>query len=84
MVLSQPSKLRTRVRFSYPAPELSDQTEFRKHFWEWFDSLPPKTRKTFHEYPLDMATLYFENKVWPLVRGSCSDGGRAPDCKSGT
>ncbi len=39
--------------------------KFEENFWNWFDALPPKTRATFHNYPPDMARLYFENKVWP-------------------
>ncbi len=37
---------------------------FRKAFWEWFDSISPSERKKFYEYPADMAELYFYNKIW--------------------
>lgn len=38
--------------------------EFKKAFWEWFDSLSKEERKKFNEYPADMATLNFYNRVW--------------------
>lgn len=38
--------------------------EFKKAFWEWFDSISPVERKKFNEYKDDFATLYFYNKVW--------------------
>ena len=51
-----------------PSAEMSQK--FEENFWNWFDALPPKTRATFHNYPADMARLYFENKVWPeLIKG---------------
>lgn len=55
------------VLFKYSTVPQSIETaqRFEKSFWEWFDALPPKTRDTFHNYPADMARLYFENKVWP-------------------
>ncbi len=50
---------------------------FDELFWEWFDSLSPKVKRTFHAYPADMARIYFENKVWPIVRGS-GEAGESP------
>lgn len=38
--------------------------DFKKEFWKWFDSLSEKERKTFNEYPSDMAPLNFYNRVW--------------------
>lgn len=44
-----------------------DTPEFKKLFWEWFDSLPQKERKKFQEYPSDMAELYFYNKIYSKI-----------------
>ena len=44
--------------------EVFDTKEFKKAFWEWFDTLPKLERKKFQEYPADMAELYFYNKIW--------------------
>ena len=41
-----------------------DTPEFKKEFWEWFDSLPKQERRKFQEYPADMAELYFYNKIY--------------------
>jgi hypothetical protein len=38
--------------------------EFKKSFWQWYDSLTYSERKKFSEYPADMAELYFYNKIW--------------------
>ena len=45
-----------------------DTPEFKKEFWEWFDSLPKQKRKEFQEYPADMAELYFWNKIYSKKR----------------
>jgi hypothetical protein len=44
-----------------------DQSKHREHFWDWFDSLDPKQRNVFSDYKSDMAEIYFENKIWPVV-----------------
>ena len=41
-----------------------DKPEFKKEFWEWFDSLPKEERLKFKEYPADMAEIYFYNKIY--------------------
>lgn len=39
--------------------------EFKKAFWDWWDNQTTKEfRKKFSEYPSDMATLYFYNKIY--------------------
>jgi hypothetical protein len=38
--------------------------DFRKAFWEWFDSIPAQERLKFKNYPSDMADLFFYNKFW--------------------
>ena len=37
---------------------------FKKEFWEWFDSLPKEEKKKFQIYRNDMAELYFYNKIY--------------------
>lgn len=44
--------------------DVMDTKKFKKAFWEWFDSISPRERKKFQEYPADMAELYFYNKIW--------------------
>lgn len=41
-----------------------DNPEFKKAFWEWFDSLPKLERKRFQDYPADMAELNFYNRIY--------------------
>ena len=41
-----------------------DDPIFKKLFWEWFDSLSKTERKKFHEYPADMAELFYYNKYF--------------------
>jgi hypothetical protein len=38
--------------------------DFETKFWEWFDSLDPKTKAKYFYFPLDLAKVYFENKIW--------------------
>jgi len=39
-------------------------SDFKKAFWEWFDSLPKEERIKFQQYPADMAEIYFYNKIY--------------------
>ena len=43
-----------------------EDEKFKKAFWEWFDNLPKKEKKKFQEYPSDMATIYFYNKIYKI------------------
>lgn len=52
--------------------DLFDTPEFKKEFWEWFDSLPKEQRHKFKTYPADLAELNFYNTVWRhKVRTEC-------------
>jgi len=44
--------------------DVFDQPDFRKAFWEWFDSLPKEERVKFQNYPADFAELNFYNRIW--------------------
>jgi hypothetical protein len=44
--------------------EIFKTEDFKKAFWEWFDSLTTKERMNFQEYKADMAELYFYNKIY--------------------
>lgn len=51
--------------------DVFSEPEFKKAFWVWFDSvLTEDERKQFYNYPMDMAELYFYNKVWKNERSS--------------
>jgi len=39
--------------------------QYKKEFWEWFDSLDVSTKKRFWYYPGNAAFLYFCNKILP-------------------
>ena len=41
-----------------------ETTEFKKAFWNWFDSLSKAEKDKFKYYPSDMAELYFYNKIY--------------------
>jgi hypothetical protein len=41
-----------------------DDPRFKKEFWDWFDSISSQERRKFQEYNLDMAELYFYNKIY--------------------
>jgi len=43
-----------------------DDPEFKQEFWRWFDSISSKEKQKFHDYPADMAELYFYNKIYRI------------------
>jgi len=46
--------------------ELNDKNypEFKKQFWEWFDTLSISEKTKFWYYGMDMAELNFYNRVY--------------------
>lgn len=44
--------------------DVFDTPEFKKEFWEWFDSISKTERAKFQNYPADMAELNFYNRVY--------------------
>lgn len=45
--------------------DIFEDPEFKKAFWYWFDNvLTEQERRAFYEYKMDMAELYFLNKVY--------------------
>lgn len=44
--------------------KIFNDPDFKKKFWNWFDSLSTSERQKYQFYPLDLSELYFYNKVY--------------------
>jgi len=41
----------------------NDET-FKSAFWDWFDNLSKTEKKKFWDFSVDMAMIYFYNKIY--------------------
>jgi len=46
---------------------LDNDEEFKRAFWDWFDSLNKDEKNRFWYYSLDMSKIYFYNKHYAKV-----------------
>lgn len=44
--------------------EKIEDKQFKKEFWEWFDNIPEEERKKFQFFKVDMAEIFFYNKIY--------------------
>jgi len=38
--------------------------KFKSAFWDWFDNLSKTEKKKFWDFSVDMAMIYFYNKIY--------------------
>lgn len=54
-----PAKRNNRGFESHPVLQVMNMDDFKRQFWEWFDSLPVKAKRSYQSSHLDVAEEYF-------------------------
>ena len=50
----------------------NDET-FKSAFWDWFDNLSKTEKKKFWDFSVDMAMIYFYNKIYRHIKRGYND-----------